>query len=73
LGTISGITFVFHQVGGACAVLLAGVLRDATGSYALPFAIVGSLLFMAAIFAFTIQEDKYSIRYQARPAATAGD
>ncbi len=73
LGTISGITFVFHQVGGACAVLLAGALRDATGSYSLPFAIVGSLLFLAAISAFTIKEHKYSIRYQPQGAASAGD
>jgi MFS family permease len=73
LGTISGITFVFHQVGGACAVLLAGVLRDATGSYSLPFAIVGSLLFLAAISAFTIKEHKYSIRFQTQGAAGVGD
>ena len=73
LGTISGITFVFHQVGGASAVLLAGALRDATGSYTLPFAIVGSLLFLAALSAYTIKENKYSVRYQAWPAAAAGD
>ena len=64
LGTISGISFGFHQMGGALSVLMAGVLQDVTGSYALPFAIVGSLLFPAALSAFTIKEHKYSMRYQ---------
>ncbi|MEK7806136.1 MAG: MFS transporter [Chloroflexota bacterium] len=75
LGTISGVSFLFHQVGGFCSVLLAGILYDVTGSYTLPFAIAGSLLFPAAISAFTIKERKYSVRYQvqATPAAAAGD
>ena len=68
LGTVSGATFVFHQVGGFIAVWLAGVLFDVTGSYTLPFAIMGSLLFPAALSAFTIRERKYSSRYQAVPA-----
>jgi MFS family permease len=72
LGTISGISFGFHQVGGALSVLLAGVLQDVTGSYALPFAIVGSLLFPAALSAFTIKEHKYSVRYQVQSAQAAG-
>jgi MFS family permease len=72
LGTISGISFGFHQLGGALSVLLAGVLQDVTGSYALPFAIVGFLLFPAALSAFTINEYKYSMRYQAQPAPAAG-
>ena len=71
LGTISGISFGFHQVGGALSVLMAGVLQDVTGSYNLPFAIVGFLLFPAALSAFTIKEQKYSVRYQVHspPAA----
>ena len=75
LGTISGITFMFHQIGGFSSVLLAGLLYDLTGSYTLPFAIVGALLFPAAISAFTIKERKYSGRYQTpvSPAAAAGD
>jgi len=42
-----------------------------TGSYNLPFAIVGFLLFPAALSAFTIKEQKYSVRYQVHspPAA----
>ncbi len=69
LGTISGVTFVFHQIGGAATVLLAGFLHDLTGSYTLPFALSGTLLLPAAILAFTVQERKYSIRYQ-QPEAT---
>ena len=74
LGTISGVTFMFHQFGGFGSVLLAGKLYDVTGDYTLPFAIVGGLLFPAAIAAFTIRERKYSARYQAPAvAASAGN
>lgn len=70
LATISGISFLCHQVGAFLSILLAGVLFDLTGSYTLPFAIAGSLLFPAALAAFSINERKYSIRYQS-PVATA--
>ena len=54
--------------------LLAGFLNDLTGSYTVPFLAAGSLLFVAAAFAFSINERKYSVRYQAQPAsAFAGD
>jgi MFS family permease len=75
LGTISGISLLFHSIGGFCSVYLAGWLYDMTGSYTIPFAIAGSLLFPAALFAFTIKERKYSARYQSQPvmATSAGD
>lgn len=76
MGTISGITFMFHQIGGFCSVMLAGWLYDVTGSYTIPFSIIGSLLGLAAISAFSIREKKYSARYQipsAPAAASAGD
>ena len=72
LGTISGITFMFHQIGGFGSVLLAGLLFDITGSYALPFGIVAALLFPAALSAFMIKERKYSIRYQNPVPTPAG-
>ena len=53
-----------HQVGSFVSILLAGILYDATGSYFLPFAIAGLLLFPAALAAFMIDEKKYSVRYQ---------
>jgi len=75
LGTISGFTFMFHQFGGFGSVLLAGALYDLTGSYTIPFALVGALLFPAALSAFSIKERKYSIRYQTpiSNAAAIGD
>ena len=74
LATISGISLMCHQVGSFVSILLAGILYDATGSYFLPFAIAGSLLFPAALAAFVIDEKKYSVRYQSGLAGeAAGD
>ncbi len=71
LGTISGITYLCHQIGGLFGVLLGGFLYDLTGSYTLPFAIVGFMLFPAALSAFTIKERKYSTQYQIPSVAVA--
>ena len=70
LATISGISLMCHQVGSFGSILLAGILYDATGSYFLPFAISGALLFPAALSAFVIDERKYSSRFQ---SALAGN
>ena len=72
IGTITGVTFLFHAVGGFFAILLAGYLFDLTGSYTLPFAIAGVMLFPAALSAFTIRERKYSMRYAGKPAVAVG-
>ena len=72
LGTISGITFLCHQIGGLAGVLLGGFFYDLTGAYTLPFAIVGAMLFPAALSAFTINERKYSTRYDGPLVAVAG-
>ena len=72
IGTITGVTFLFHAVGGFFAILLAGYLFDLTGSYTLPFAIAGAMLFPAALSAFTIRERKYSMRYAGKPAVAVG-
>ena len=76
LATISGISFLCHQVGAFVSIILAGVLYDLTGSYLLPFTLAGLMLIPAAIASYTINEKKYSVRYQASvPAAgaAAGD
>ena len=73
LATISGISFLCHQVGSFVSILLAGYLYDVTGSYTIPFAIAGALLFPAALSAFTIKERKYSTRYQTATVAVVGD
>ena len=74
LATISGISFLCHQVGAFVSIILAGVLYDLTGSYLLPFTLAGLMLIPAAIASYTINEKKYSVRYQSVPAgASAGD
>ena len=71
LATISGISFLCHQIGAFVSIILGGVLYDMTGSYLLPFSIAAAFLVPAAIASFTINEKKYSIRYQAAPVAGA--
>ena len=70
IGTISGLMFLGHQIGAATSIQFAGIMRDITGSYTLPFAVVGSLLLVASVIAFTVKEKQYSSKYQElRPVA----
>jgi MFS family permease len=71
LGAISGVAFLCHQVGSFFSILLGGILYDLSGSYTLPFAIAGAFLFPASLSAFSINEQKYSARYQPAMAAAA--
>ncbi len=75
LATIAGISFLCHQIGAFVSIILGGVLFDLTGSYLLPFSIAAACLVPAAIVSYTINEKKYSVRYQTVPAAgaAAGD
>ena len=73
LATISGISFLCHQVGAFVSIIVGGVLYDLTGSYLLPFSLAAASLVPAAIAAYTINEKKYSVRYQTAPAGTAAD
>ena len=70
LGTLNGLAFTGHQIGGALSIQLGGTLRDLTGSYDLPFAIAGLLLFGASLVSFAIREQCYSTRYQTAAGAT---
>ena len=70
LGTLSGLTFLVHQVGGAASIQFAGLMRDLTGSYTLPFTLAGLLLIPAALSAFSIREHKYSAKMPGGPAST---
>jgi hypothetical protein len=54
------VTFLVHQVGGSASIQFAGLMRDLTGSYTLPFTLAGLLLIPAALSAFSIREHKYS-------------
>jgi MFS family permease len=67
LGTLSGITFLIHQVGGAASIQFAGLMRDMAGSYTLPLTIAGIFLLPAALSAFSIREQQYSAQEQKRP------
>jgi MFS family permease len=69
LGTLSGLTFLVHQVGGSASIQFAGLMRDLTGSYALPFSLAGLLLIPAALSAFSIRENKYSAKAQSHFAS----
>ena len=64
IGTISGLMFLGHQIGASISIQFAGIMRDVTGSYTLPFAVVGSLLLIASIVAFSVKEKQYSSKYQ---------
>jgi MFS family permease len=70
LGSLSGLTFLVHQVGGATSIQFAGFMRDLTGTYTLPFTLAGLLLIPAALSAFSIREQKYSATAQGRRASS---
>jgi MFS family permease len=69
LGTLSGITFLIHQVGGAASIQFAGLMRDMAGSYTLPLTMAGIFLLPAALSAFSIREQQYSAKAQKHPAS----
>ena len=73
LGTISGISFLCHQIGAFVSIILGGVLFDLTGSYLLPFSLAAACLIPASIAAYAINEKKYSMRYQSIPAGAAAN
>lgn len=66
VGTLSGIAFMAHQIGGSIGIQFGGIARDITGSYTSPFFIAVLLLIVASITSFSIQEKRYSSRYQPR-------
>ena len=68
IGTLSGITYLAHAIGGALAVQFAGIMKDVTGDYIVPFGAGGLLLVVAAIVSLSIRERRYSARYQLTPA-----
>ena len=71
LGTLAGLAFLAHQMGGAISVLLAGIIYDATGSYVIPFTICAMLLAAATVVAFSVREKQYSSNYRAQAATGA--
>jgi MFS family permease len=71
LGILNGIIFTGHQIGGALSIQFGGVMRDLTGSYELPFTIATLLLLGASVASFSIQEKRYSTKYQTVPGSQA--
>ena len=69
IGTLSGISYLAHSVGGALSVQFAGIMKDVTGAYIVPFGAGGLLLVVAAIVSLSIREKSYSTRYR---LSTAG-
>ena len=63
LGTINGVTNMFHQIGGAISVFITGEIYGATGSYMIPFTFAALTLIPATISAFAVKEKLYSYRY----------
>ena len=76
IGTLNGLSTMSHQIGGAMSVYLAGVLYDRFGAYEIPFAIAGLFLLGATIASYSVNERKFSLRYQTTQTtpspATAG-
>ena len=67
LGILTGVIFLAHQLGGALAVLLFGLVFDAWGSYDVAFIASALLLVAATLGARSIREEEYSVRYAGVP------
>jgi MFS family permease len=65
MGTLVGIAFTSHQVGGAVSIYLAGRLFDLSGSYTGVYLVGIALLLGAALASYAIQERRYSLKYLA--------
>lgn len=63
LGTLSGLINMAHQLGGAGAVIVFGVVFDAFGSYDPAFAGAFVTLILAGVVSLSIRERRYSSRY----------
>ena len=70
LGTLAGLINFAHQVGGALAVYLFGLVFDAQGSYDFAFLACTATLAGAGLVSLSIGERRYSSRYvkAAQPA-----
>jgi MFS family permease len=67
LATLTGIAFLFHQVGSFLGVWIGGYLFDATGSYRLMWVLTIALGVLAALINLPINE-KPVVRPLAQPA-----
>ena len=71
IGTLNGVVYMAHQIGGSLSILFSGIMKDITGAYTIPFAIGGLCLLFASVVSFSIQEKRYSSRYVSIPEPTS--
>ena len=69
MGTLVGLIFASHQVGGALSIYLAGRLFDLSGSYTAIYLVDVALLLAAGLVSYAIQERRYSLKYVASAPA----
>ena len=67
LATLSGIAFLFHQIGSSIGIWLAGYLFDATGSYGLMWLLIIAMGIVAALVNLPI-DDRQIVRSAIKPA-----
>lgn len=65
MGTLVGLAFTSHQIGGAISIYLAGRLFDLSGSYTMIYMLSIALLLGAGLASYCIQEKRYSLKYVA--------
>jgi hypothetical protein len=63
MGTLVGLAFTSHQIGGAVSIYLAGRLFDLSGSYTTVYLLGIVLLLAAGLASYAIQERRYSLKY----------
>jgi MFS family permease len=69
MGTLVGLVFASHQVGGALSIYLAGWLFDLTGSYTTSYLMSIAVSLVGGMASFAIQERRYSLKYLAMAKA----
>ena len=69
LGTLVGLIFASHQIGGALSIYCAGRLFDLSGSYTAIYLVDIALLLAAGLVSYAIQERRYSLKYMASAPA----
>ena len=69
MGTLVGLIFASHQIGGALSIYCAGRLFDLSGSYTAIYVVDIVLLLAAGLVSYAIQERRYSLKYMASAPA----
>src|SRR5262249_59150408 len=65
MGTLVGLIFASHQIGGALSIYFAGPLFDLSGSYMVVYLLDIALLLAAGLVGYAIQWGGYSLKYMA--------